>query len=183
MTVDNDGDEFPGFPNKLTSVGTMYYDYNNDQEHGIWRFMDGYYKNAYHQLELLQEGEDGQSWIWLGDGIGDTAEDEDDEITGCTMTVSTGNKTGWDYLLPIQNGHVINPQRLFLFDDHENDPQVSDEIFMGYEDKRGIPCQKWMATVDVTVNGEDLGVTGGKQSIFAPFPIADNQQINIEGNV
>ena len=72
MTVNNEH-SFEGFPNKITSYGTMYYDYDHDAAHGIWRIMDGYYENAFHQLELLHdEHEDGERWTWLGDGVGAT---------------------------------------------------------------------------------------------------------------
>ena len=43
----------------------------------------------------------------------------------------SSNYTGYDYL-PVENGHIVNPNKLLLFDDHKHD-QISNETFMGIQ--------------------------------------------------
>ena len=152
----------------------MYYDYNGNRVHLIWRFLDGYYKNAFHQLELEESGQD---WIWLGDGASYTPTTIDDELSFCWMNKSSINITGWDYLTPVENGHIMNPSRFWLFDDHDNDPQISDETWMGYDTIRSIPAEKWKAYVNIAVNSND-------RSYLLPYlGLPENQRVVLNGTI
>merc|ERR1719334_2886058 len=180
MTVNHEGDGFPGFDNKGTSIGEMYYDYDGDRAHMVWRFLDGYYENAFHQLDMLEEEHGGQSWKWLGDGIGSTPIESDDDLTTCFMNATTGNYSGYDYVLPVAGGHIVNPHRLFLFDDETRtrDGVISNETFLGYTTKRGIPAQKWLSTINIELEGDH-----DSSEFFFPWSTPENQMIRVTGSL
>ena len=101
--------QFPGYEElaESTSAVEWYYDYDGNRAHLIWHFQDGYYKNAFHQLDLESIEDGKQTWVWLGDGIENTATTIDDKLTFCQMNGTKANFTGQDYLLPLDNGHVL----------------------------------------------------------------------------
>ena len=175
ITTETADDKFG--PGESTSVGEIYYDYDKDRVRETWRFLDGYYKNAFHQLELIEDDKPtNQRWVWFGDGTQETPITSDDAIYACSMKETGGDYTGFDYLLPLSNGHIVNPHRLLFFDDNRYDPGVSDVVWMGYTTIRGIPAQKWKATFN-------LAVEGGRSTTYLPGTLPFNQRAHLNGTV
>lgn len=168
-------DEAIGYGKASTEIDT-YYDYDNDRAHKIHRYDD----QTMHQLDLLtDEYGDGQVWIWFGDGIGSTMETSDDEIKNCSVQAAGADGDGYDYFFPAANGHVFNPHRFLLFDDNVYDPGISDEVWMGYTEVRGIPAEKWKATFNIVVHGHEAS----PYSFISAQLLADNQRKVAEGTV
>eukprot|EP01084_Bolivina_argentea_P279040 476986_1 len=167
---------FEGFISaQQTVLSDFYYDWEKNRAHSVFRFLDGYNKNAYHLLELLDEEYGGQVWSWMGDGTQSTLTTSDDAIMNCNMFGAATGYTGAEYGLPVMNGTLLSPTRLFGFNDHV-DPEVSNETWMGYTTIRGIAAEKWKAKFNITVNG-------GESTIWLPYILPGNQRVKMYGDM
>eukprot|EP01083_Nonionella_stella_P185163 674397_1 len=167
---------FEGFISaQQTVLSDFYYDWEKNRAHSVFRFLDGYNKNAFHLLELLDEEYGGQVWSWMGDGTQSTLTTSDDAIMNCNMFGAATGYTGAEYGLPVMNGTLLSPTRLFGFNDHV-DPEVSNETWMGYTTIRGIAAEKWKAKFNITVNG-------GESTIWLPYILPGNQRVKMYGDM
>eukprot|EP01083_Nonionella_stella_P098569 277218_1 len=150
---------------QATVLYDLYYDYANDRAHSVWRMVDGYETNGIHYLELLRREDGQQVWTWMGD----------EDIRNCAMFGSSTSYTGYQYGLPVMNGTLLAPTRLFAFNDRI-DTEFSNETWMGYTTIRGIAAEKWKAKFNITVNG-------GESTIWLPYILPGNQRVKMYGDM
>ena len=117
----------------------------------------------------------GQSWTWNAhehlfvihdeESYEADGEDHDDdnhnnesenEVTDCELN-EIKVTDGYDTFVKLENAHIVNPWPWFQFNDSNRHREHSQELWLGYDDVRGIVAEKWVSIWNESIEQEFYG--------------------------